>query len=859
MLNLPYLRGKRWFYVAGFFCLASGLLHAEEYFDPDLVEVAAPEQTVSDLSNFNAGSQAPGVYHVDLYVNGEMRESRDVTFRTDKKSGDKVGLEPCLSRAELDSYGIDVARFSDLKDDAEGCADLRVIPEAQARFAFNDQRLTLSVPQQALSERARGYIPPERWDEGINTLMLNYNYSGVNYLSANDSVGSRSDYVNLRPGANVGPWRVRNYTTWYRDGKGQDTWNTVYTYVQRAIVPLNSVLLVGDGVAPSDVFDSIPFRGMQLTSDEDMYPESVRGYAPVVRGIARTNADVVIRQNSYVIYRTSVAPGAFEITDLYPTGSSGDLNVTVQESDGSEQNFTVPFASLPVLQREGRAKYNLAGGQYRTYDSAVENRQFYQATLIYGLPWQLTLYGGGEYAPSRYRAGALGLGINFGAMGALSGDITAAQATVKAVDEKSGKAARLRYNKSVTATNTTLALAAYRYLDESYYTLQETLDSWTRDEDVDLPERRKNRFETTLSQGLWENAGALTFSFVTEDYWDSSQKSRSLSVSYNNNWRGINYGLSYSDNQNTSSSAQSTGTATQRRDRLLFFNLSIPLDRWLKNTWTSYSGSFSNNGGATHSVGLNGSLLKDNNFSWSVQESRNSDEDALSGSLSTSYKGTYGEVTAGYGHDSDQKRLNYGLKGAIVGHRDGVTLSQALGETAVLVKAPGASGVSIQNQPGITTDYRGYTLVPYVTPYRENTITLDNTTFGNDVDVDLAARTVVPTRGAIARASFNTSIGQRALITLLLPDGKPVPFGSSVAQHDQPDASAGIVGEDGEVYLRGLPASGQLLASWGSGEADSCVADFTLSQSRAKTGLIMMTAACRPATAHAAGGNDENQ
>ena len=143
--------------------------------------------------------------------------------------------------------------------------------------------------------------------------MLNYNYSGVNYLSANDSVGSRSDYVNLRPGANVGPWRVRNYTTWYRDGKGQDTWNTVYTYVQRAIVPLKSVMLAGDGVAPSDVFDSIPFRGMQLTSDEDMYPESVRGYAPVVRGIARTKIAITPCRKRWI-------PGPGMRTLIYPNG-----------------------------------------------------------------------------------------------------------------------------------------------------------------------------------------------------------------------------------------------------------------------------------------------------------------------------------------------------------------------------------------------------------------------------------------------------------------------------------------------------------------------------------------------------------
>ena len=56
------------------------------------------------------------------------------------------------------------------------------------------------------------------------------------------------------------------------------------------------------------------------------------------------------------------------------------------------------------------------------------------------------------------------------------------------------------------------------------------------------------------------------------------------------------------------------------------------------------------------------------------------------------YKGTYGEVTAGYSYDQNNERLNYGIQGGVIAHADGVTLSQPLGETNVLVKVPGAKG-----------------------------------------------------------------------------------------------------------------------------------------------------------------------
>lgn len=207
---------------------------------------------------------------------------------------------------------------------------------------------------------------------------------------------------------------MRNYTTWsYNSGGGgrqsEDRWDTVYTYAQRNIISMKSLLTLGESSSPSDVFDSVSFRGAQLASDDDMLPESLRGYAPVVRGIARSNAQVVIRQNGYVIYQSYVAPGAFEISDMYPTGGSGDLDVTIKEADGSEQHMTVPFASLPVLQREGRLKYALTSGQYRTYDHSVEKKVFSQGSLIYGLPAGFTLYGGGQFA-GPYQSLALGVG-----------------------------------------------------------------------------------------------------------------------------------------------------------------------------------------------------------------------------------------------------------------------------------------------------------------------------------------------------------------------------------------------------------------------------------------------------------------
>ncbi|GGD10827.1 hypothetical protein GCM10011513_05350 [Franconibacter daqui] len=135
----------------------------------------------------------------------------------------------------------------------------------------------------------------------------------------------------------------------------------------------------------------------------------------------------------------------------------------------------------------------------------------------------------------------------------------------------------------------------------------------------------------------------------------------------------------------------------------------------MSNTWASYSLNSSKEGSA-QTLGLNGSALADNNLNWGVQQSISHDGSSNATSLNADYRGTYGELNAGYSQDQTQRQINYGVSGGLVAHRHGVTLGQPLGETFALVEAPGASGTAIANQSGVKTDYRGYAIVPYASP-----------------------------------------------------------------------------------------------------------------------------------------------
>ncbi len=124
------------------------------------------------------------------------------------------------------------------------------------------------------------------------------------------------------------------------------------------------------------------FNGVKLYTDQSMWPQGKLGYAPEIRGVANTNARVLIRRAGHLIYETQVPPGPFLIDDLYNTRSQGDIEVQIIETDGKSSFFVVPYAAVPGSMRPGNMSYQLAAGKVRNYYS-VQNA-FAEGVLQYG-------------------------------------------------------------------------------------------------------------------------------------------------------------------------------------------------------------------------------------------------------------------------------------------------------------------------------------------------------------------------------------------------------------------------------------------------------------------------------------------
>lgn len=839
---------------------------ADYYFNPAFL--SSDPSAVADLSRFNVAGQAPGSYRVDVWLNDTFQSTRDITFNARQKEApenDDTGLTACLTLKSLDDLGVNIEGIPALKGvDPNRCIDISAtIPAATARFNFEQQRLDISVPQAAIRSNAKGYIPPEQWDSGINALFLNYNFSGSNSRTqANNSASTRNYFLNLNSGLNVGPWRLRDYSTWNYTHSGSDSyreWQHISTYAQRAIIPLKSQLTVGENYTPSDVFDSLSFKGIQLNSDDNMLPDSMKGFAPTIRGIARSNAQVTIKQNDYTIYQSYVPPGAFAINDLFPTSSSGDLTVEVKEADGSVNAYSVPYSAVPVLQREGRIKYAATVAKYRSNSSQQNEPNFALGTLIWGLPKGFTAYSGAQLS-SNYSAFALGGGVNMGNVGAISLDLTHARSQLSDDSTHSGQSIRFLYAKSLNALGTNFQLLGYRYSTSGFYTLDETtykqMQGYDTDNDTEYNDdgtpiwtqyynlyyTKRGKLQFNISQQFAEY-GSIFLAGSQQTYWHTDKKSLLMQLGYSGTASGVTYNLSY----NYSKSPGMSGS-----DNIYSLTLSLPLSLWmhpggdvtkrLNSMYATAGMSTDNHGKTSNTAGLSGTLLEDNNLSYSIQQGYQNQGSGANGSLNTEYDSAYGNVNAGYNYSNngDYQQVNYGLDGGIVVHRDGVTLSQPLGETNVLIAAPGAGNIKVEEGQGIHTDARGYAVVPYATAYRRNRLALDTNTLGDDIDIDESVAHVVPTQGALVRATFKARQGARVLFTLT-HNGKPVPFGAILARED--DGGDTIVGENGEAYLSGLDPAGHLHVQWGEGEQNQCDANYQIPET--KQALVRLKAECK--------------
>jgi len=111
-------------------------------------------------------------------------------------------------------------------------------------------------------------------------------------------------------------------------------------------------------------------------------------------------------------------------------------------------------------------------------------------------------------------------------------------------------------------------------------------------------------------------------------------------------------------------------------------------------------------------------------------------------------------------------------------------------------------------------------VVPWMQPYRQNTVSLDPKGLSTDVSLKSTSRQVAPTAGAIALIRFETERAWSLLLNGRRADGSNLPFAAGIFAAD--GRNVGYVAQGGQALVRVDQMQGTLSVRWGQEDGQSC-------------------------------------
>lgn len=754
-----------------------------------------------DLSAFNQdGYIAPGNYLLDIWLNDQsVREQYPVDVVP--VSGKKNSVI-CVTPGLVDLLGLkdDIIRKLKPVPGADGghCLDLHST-DSKIRYNPAEQRLTFTLPQAWMQYQDLNWTPPSRWSNGVTGGLLDYNLMANRYMpQQGESSTSYSLYGTA--GLNLGAWRLRSDYQYSRNDSSSNASQSDFylpqIYLFRPLIQIQSRLTLGQTYLSSAIFDSFRFVGLTLASDERMLPPSLQGYAPQISGIANSNARVTVSQNGRILYQTRVSPGPFVLPDL-SQNISGNVDVSVRESDGTTRTWQINTASVPFMARKSQIRYKVAAGRPLNgglHNNRPVNPEFMLGEATRGAFNNTSLYGGVIASNGDYQSVAIGVGQNMGFLGAVSADITRSDARLPHGKKPSGYSYRINYAKTFDKTCSTLAFVGYRFSDRNYLSLPEYLQQAADGGDV---WHEKQSYTITYNQYFSGPAMSAALSLSRLNYWNAESNNNYM-LSLNKAFSlggigGINASLSLARNQYAGGNMQNQ----------VYMSFSIP---WGEGRQISYNAQRDNLGSMQQN--LNYSDFHNPDTTWNISAGTYKDKDSGSNSsfsASLQSRQPWGQLGADATLQPGQYRsLGLSWYGSATATRHGVAFRQSMSgnEPRVMIDTDGVASIPVAGGSGVTNHF-GIAVVSGGGSYQRSDIAVDVTALPDDVEITDSVISQTLTEGAIGYRRLNASQGEQVMGNLRLADGKAPPFGAQVVS-SRSGRTLGMVGDDGLTYMVGI-------------------------------------------------------
>lgn len=800
--NLSLIRYlKLYLFIAFGLCSGSAEASQQIEFNADVLD--AVDRKNIDLSRFNnAGYIMPGAYTMSIYINKRYLPEQVVEFYIDESEGSDS--RACITNELVEKIGFKSSTQNKIQWWHNGqCLDEKTLNGFSVSSDLATSALYLNIPQAHLEYSDVNWDPPSLWDDGINGIIFDYNLNVRNQHQQREGRDLFSLNGNGLTGANLGPWRLRaDWQAQYnhlsggqQNSQNKIDWTRYYAY--RAITSLKSKLMLGENFLDSNMFDSFRFTGASLTSDDNMLPPNLRGYAPEVVGIANTNAKITISQQGRVIYMTTVAAGPYRIQDINDA-ISGELNVKVEEQDGRVQEYTVNTSNIPYLTRPGSIRYKIATGFPSEFGHNVSKQGFGAGEFSWGVSNGWSMYGG-ALSSKDYNAISLGIGRDLMDFGALSFDATESRAKLPYQDTiLTGGSYRASYSKSFDEYDSQITFAGYRFSERNFMSMSEYLNALhysTRGMSG------KEMYSITFNKHFRDFGLSSYVNYTHETYWDIPSNDRyNLTMSKFldlGSFRNLSLSLSAYRNEYKG-----------RTDNGGYLSVSMP---WGKGATLGYNATVDRHD-TVQKVNYYDSIDEFSNYQISTGYSRQ-------GINSSGYYTRVGDLTRFSANASYQEgsysAFGFSSQGGftLTGEGGAAHRSAGGGGTRLLLDTQGVADVPVHGYGRTTnTNYWGKAVVGDVSSYHRNKVKIDLNKLSENTEAVSSVVEATLTEGSIGYRKFKVISGAKKMAAIRLKDGSHPPFGAVVNNSKSQDT--GIIGDEGMVYLTGIKEHETMTVNW---------------------------------------------
>lgn len=698
-----------------FFC---ELVFADDYlFDSSLVW-GGGEQGVSEIRT--SVGLPEGVNSARFIINNKKEVLLDnVSFIFNKK---KSQVEAFLSTEQIQIMGINYknkqGRFlSDLDD------------KIKVNAANSDGVIEILVPQWLLSSHYND-ISPEQWDNGSNSISVNYNlgYFASQYKKNwSDSLFYNSQ---IKWTTKYG-FILKSDLNFIKSQNGNIETKNNYFTVQKDIKSARARMVLGRQYSNGYFFEPYKLTGLIFSNPKDMWVESEYLFKPHISGVVNQPSIIEIYQNNLLIKKEEVQPGKYDIKDYNPLYYGGGVEVKVKDVSGNIINqYTIPYATGGLFVNKDNYLYKFVAGRLTENNSSyrVNVDNVYELGVMYGLSDIVNLRYGYLYT-DRYHSLLNGVAINTIA-GLVSLDIQMSTSR-PAYDEKSYSGFNLKttYQKNLNwGYLSNIMLANNIYNSKNHRSLNQT---YARNNESLIKQ------DSSLQLNGHFGDGSLNFGGGVRQYWGGHHNEKYLSVGYNGHYNTINYNI------NILKSDVDTST---------LFNIQIPFGQNYNNNITlSYISNAS--GLRTKSVYYNKSFSENNtNISIGFNEYNNSQKNI---NASVGYSNSYLLINQTVNKNNDGALSGAtNLSGSLVYIDDSFIFLRRLSDTAAIIKAEGMENGKVNNSNSII-GRGGYGQIS-VNPYRRNTVTINSENTPLNYHVIDAGKEIIPVKDSLSLVKIET-------------------------------------------------------------------------------------------------------